>query len=254
MNYVFDGSYAGYLTGMFECFERREWKAVPVVADQFQESIFGNDYRRITTDPAKAKRVSIGLVTRLGKEGAEDFYRNFLSEDPKAWQTGYTLMQQIFTHGPEVLKNFGDAGVLYFAQTLKKVGRERHRMKAFIRFSKSADGLFFSIVEPDFNVLPLIVAFFKNRYADQAWLIYDAKRNYGLLYDKIAVKEVQLSQEETGEMERSSLSIALDERDELFKRLWKQYFKSTNIEARRNMKLHLQHVPKRYWKYLVEKN
>ena len=33
----------------------------------------------------------------------------------------------------------------------------------------------------------------------------------------------------------------------------KNYFKSTNIVARKNTKLHTQHVPKRYWKYLTEK-
>ena len=35
--------------------------------------------------------------------------------------------------------------------------------------------------------------------------------------------------------------------------LWKSYFDSVNIPERKNMKLHLQHVPRRYWKYLSEK-
>ena len=38
-----------------------------------------------------------------------------------------------------------------------------------------------------------------------------------------------------------------------YQELWKAYFKSVDIPERRNLKLHLQHVPKRYWKYLVEK-
>jgi probable DNA metabolism protein len=44
-----------------------------------------------------------------------------------------------------------------------------------------------------------------------------------------------------------------DEKESLYQELWKQYFDSVDIKARRNMKLHIQHVPKRYWKYLVEK-
>jgi probable DNA metabolism protein len=44
-----------------------------------------------------------------------------------------------------------------------------------------------------------------------------------------------------------------DEKESLYQELWKQYFDSVNIKARRNMKLHIQHVPKRYWKYLIEK-
>ena len=126
-------------------------------------------------------------------------------------------------------------------------------MKAFIRFSKSNDGLYYAIIEPDFNVLPLILSFFRNRYADMPWIIYDVKRKYGFYYDIVAVSEIEIDTTEQKNLQSSSLTIALDERDELFKRLWKQYFKSTNIEARRNIKLHVQHVPKRYWKYLVEK-
>ena len=38
-----------------------------------------------------------------------------------------------------------------------------------------------------------------------------------------------------------------------YETLWKDYFKSTNIEERVNMALHIKHVPKRYWKYLSEK-
>jgi len=38
-----------------------------------------------------------------------------------------------------------------------------------------------------------------------------------------------------------------------YQTLWNDYFKSTNIASRINPKLHTQHVPKRYWKYLSEK-
>lgn len=254
MRYIFDGSYAGYLTGIFESFERKEWDAMPMLASADQPSIFAEG-RRIITDTDKAKRVSEGLTQRLGKVESRTYFRLFLSEDPRAWLAGYRLAKQIFTSTPDILKNFGDADVLYFWQTLKKVRRESHRMKAFVRFSKTAEGLFFATVEPDFNVLPLVVTFFRNRYADQPWLLVDIKRKYGFQYDGSGVREVQLSSQDTPNTSagNTSVSIAIDERDEHFKRLWKQYFKSTNIEARRNMKLHLKHVPRRYWKYLVEK-
>ncbi|KAA9213958.1 DUF4130 domain-containing protein, partial [Acinetobacter baumannii] len=34
---------------------------------------------------------------------------------------------------------------------------------------------------------------------------------------------------------------------------WKDYFNSVNISARKNIKLHIQYVPKRYWRYMNEK-
>ena len=48
-------------------------------------------------------------------------------------------------------------------------------------------------------------------------------------------------------------SDMFDEDELVFQTLWRDYFKSTNIKSRKNMRLHIQHVPKRYWKYLSEK-
>jgi probable DNA metabolism protein len=111
------------------------------------------------------------------------------------------------------------------------------------------DQLYYAIIQPDFNVLPLIANHFKERYADQRWLIYDCRRKYGLCYDLREVSEVMIHFNEGNSEEEN----VYDEKESLYQELWKQYFDSVNIKARRNMKLHIQHVPKRYWKYLIEK-
>jgi probable DNA metabolism protein len=251
MIYLFDGTYNGFLCCVFEYFEYKDVDIHLQVQDTAQADMFSK-HKTIITDVTKASRVHNGLQKHLGNSVAMDFYRAFLSEDSKAWKASFNLICQIFYGKPTILQNFGDKDVLYFAQTLKKVSRERHRMKAFIRFSKSSDGMYVATVEPDFNVLPLIIKFFKDRYADQKWLIYDVKRKYGLLYDKQTVVEVRLTPQEKQALTTDTV-ITLDEKDEHYQNLWKSYFQSTNIEARRNMKLHLQYVPRRYWKYLVEK-
>ncbi len=50
-----------------------------------------------------------------------------------------------------------------------------------------------------------------------------------------------------------SFSIELDEEELLYDELWKDYFNSVNIQASKNMKLHIQYVPKRYWRYMNKK-
>lgn len=252
MIYIFDGSYTGFLCCIFEAFEMKEWDAVPIPEKLHQPNMFVSE-RSIFSDVDKAERIQTALKDKFGARTSSDFYRAFLSEDMDALKAVFYIAIALFKGQTNILQNFGDAAVMYYHQTLKKVSRERHRMKAFIRFSKTNDGLFYAIVEPDFNVLPLILKFFKDRYANQNWMIYDAKRKYGFYYDQNQISEITLDASEQKELNNTSLSIALDERDELFQNLWKRYFKSTNIEARKNIKLHLQHVPKRYWKYLVEK-
>jgi len=252
MHYLFDGSYTGFLCCVFESFERKEFDVTPVTDVSFQNAFF-TESRQIPADAGRAARVHAGLQNKCGKAAASDFYRVFLSEDPQAWYAAFHIIRKIFREGPTILNNYGDADLLFFSQTLKKVGRERHRMQAFVRFKKSSDGLYVSVVAPDFNVLPLLAGFFRNRYADQSWLIYDAKRKYGLLYDKRHITEVTLTEAEKNGLSITTAAVTLDEQEAAYERLWKSYYQSTNIVSRRNMKLHLQHVPKRYWKYLPEK-
>ena len=149
-------------------------------------------------------------------------------------------------------KDYSHPLVLQMAQIAKMVGREKHRMEAFVRFKLTKDHIYFANIEPDFNVLPLIIKHFKSRYADQKWLIYDIKRAYGIYYD-LENAEIMNIELPSGFNFSKTDSDYFSEEEFEFQKLWQDYFKSTNIESRKNMKLHTRHVPKRYWKYLSEK-
>ena len=43
-----------------------------------------------------------------------------------------------------------------------------------------------------------------------------------------------------------------DESETLYQALWKQYMTSVNIAARKNLRLQVQHMPRRYWKHMPE--
>lgn len=247
--YVFDGSLEGLLTSVFEFYERKP-KAMKLVAQQHFEPVLIDEVLEIDSNETKAKRVWEGLKKKIGNEWLLRFYKAYLSEDAGTFQQLFYFACYIFDNPKGAEQNFGNPAVLAVTQMEKSVNREKHRMKAFIRFRETADGIFYAPIEPDFNVLPLISQFFKNRYADQRWIIYDLKRNYGLYYDLQDVNEIIL--EETPALKTPS--DLLHGKEELYGLLWNDYFKSTNIVARKNMKLHIRHVPKRYWKYLTEKN
>ena len=51
--------------------------------------------------------------------------------------------------------NLADDDILFVTNTFRKVLYERLRMMQFIRFQKAADGTYFGIMEPQYNVLPL---------------------------------------------------------------------------------------------------
>lgn len=251
MIYLFDKSFEGLLSAVFDRYEYRHEVSRLLPADQAQQALF-EETHTVYSSSEKANRVWRGVQARADADWQRIMYCAFLSELTEVHHILFTVLVRLFA-GNVSLKNFGDADVLLLSQTAKKVEREKHRMKAFIRFEKSADGMYFARITPDFNVIPLIIAFFKARYADQPWIIYDQKRLYGLLYDTEQVHHISRLPEGEEYNVLPDKPVQMDEDEMLYATLWRDYFKSTNIEARRNPKLHLQHVPRRYWHLLTEK-
>lgn len=249
---VYDGSFEGFLTAVFDIYEYK-FKEVEFASEQnYQKNIFGNVHE-VNTDETKTKRVWKGLEERLSRNALGQVYRTFLSEKANTESILLTYIRYAFSNKTSIECDYGHNAVLFVSQTAKIVYREKHRMEAFIRFQLTRDDLYYAVIEPDFNVLPLIKKHFHDRYADQQWMIYDTRRKYGLYYDKEKVVSVSMNFEE-GTGGGKSIRSIYDEKEELYQKLWQQYFSSVNIAARKNMKLHIQHMPKRYWRYLTEKN
>jgi probable DNA metabolism protein len=244
---VYDASWSGFLTAVFEVYEFKLEDVVIVREERFEPTMFG-DSREVLTDSVKAERVWKSLKNKLSTKGSNDVYSSFLSGLPDIENSLLQFIQLVLktANGESA---FGNPAVLKVSQVSKMVHREKHRMEAFIRFRLTKDGIYYAHIEPDFNVIPLISSHFKKRYADQRWLIYDLRRKYGIYYNLETVHEVSL---EFSDASNSTESLFCNAEEE-YQTLWKDYFKHVNIQSRKNTKLHLQHVPKRYWKHLTEK-
>ena len=249
-NFTFDGSMDGIFTAVFESFERKIIPEALINKKFYQPAAFVSCIE-IETSSEKAGRVWKALQEKLDKSWLRKIYCAFLSESTIAHQSIFSLLIYIFKSAKGAENNYGNAHVISVSKFAKSVEREKHRMEAFIRFKELADGIFYCGIDPDFNVIPLISNHFKQRYADQKWLIYDIKRKYGIFYNLHEVVEVQMNFNSwENKLGKASL---MDPKEENYETLWRDYFKSTNIESRKNTKLHVQHVPKRYWRYLTEK-
>lgn len=247
---LYDGSFDGLFTAVFEVFEYRYYDAEIVSRENFlQENIFAQIHE-VVTQTEKSERVLKKLEQSIGKTGISQLVKVFLSEDPGLEQLILSAVKQSVKYtGDNILQNFANDDILQISKICKSVSRERHRMTAFVRFEKMQDEIYFAKIDPDYNVLPLIRTHFKNRYADQQWMIYDLRRNYGLFYD-LENCEFFYPDEK---INLSQYQDQLHDEEKKYQTLWQSYFTKTNIKERKNTKLHIQHVPKRYWKYLTEK-
>lgn len=254
--YIFDGTLTGLLCCVFRAFQFKEFEIEIYHQAQSQNSLLG-DTIVVPSDDVQAQRVWQGLKQKISISALRNFYYTFLSENAEAFQHLFNFSVYVFSSQKNIDQNYGHPSVLALSKWAKQVGREKHRMEAFVRFKKCKDALFLSLIKPDFNVLPLIERHFKARYQDQKWLIYDEQRKYGIYYDLNEIHQIQMNacEIDSNNMIGSSqnFTIELDDEEVLYDKLWKDYFNSVNIQARQNMKLHIQYVPKRYWRYLNEK-
>lgn len=247
---IYDGSFEGWLSAVFDVYEYKYANVTICTDSQRQDSLWG-ETRIVYTNKQKAERVVKGLKQHISAVAMQHLYKTFLSEQKGMEDMLLEYVQYVFREKKDIAKDYSHHAARYVDDTAHKVHREKHRMEAFVRFQKTGDDIYFALVEPDFNVLPLILKHFRDRYADQKWLIYDKKRKYGIYYDLHKTEFIQLD----FDTQSSSKDIAsiLNESELPYQQLWKDYFNSTNIKARKNMKLHIRHMPLRYWKYLVEK-
>ncbi|MGY3212634.1 TIGR03915 family putative DNA repair protein [Mucilaginibacter sp. HD30] len=248
---IYDGTYKGWLTAVFEIYEYKLQDVIFAREGEPAASLFGVTHQ-VVTNEVKAKRVLNGLKEKLSADGLSKLYKTFFSEVEKFDEKMWRFAQYVFASAHNVEGDISNSAIWEVRQAAKFVHRESHRMKAFIRFKLTKDQLYYAIVEPDCDVITLIADHFKKRYADQRWLIYDAKRKYGVYYDLEMLSHVELTFNASSSAQ--NITEIYDEREEFFQDMWRRYFGSVNIKARKNLRLHVQHMPKRYWKYLTEKH
>lgn len=247
----YDATFEGLLTAVFDVYEYK-YSDVMLARDDGAGATIFEQYHTVHSSRQKSNRVWKGLLNYISYGAATGLYHAWLSELPGIEETLLRYMRYVFDKKENIEADYSHPAVLTVVKTARKVLKEKHRMEAFVRFQLTGDGLYYAVVEPDFNVLPLLAEHFGRRYADQRWLIYDARRRYGIHYDGENVSYVQLSFEEHGN--GKNIARVYDEKEMLYQTLWQKYFGSVNIAARKNKKLQLQHMPRRYWKYLPEKS
>lgn len=241
--YVFDGSFEGLLTAIHEAYYRREVPGALLPADGLQASLI-DTYIHITADSEKSDKVYNSIQNKISQEALEHVYRIYISEAGNYGTLIYRFLQLGWKMGSKICDHLADDTVLQVIKLSKKVGFEIHRFEGLLRFRQLDTNLYYAPMEPDYNILAVISNHFAGRLSDQNWIIHDIKRGLASVYD---THEWLIT-----DMKGNERSSAFEkERD--YTMLWKGYFKHIAISSRTNPRLQRQHMPARYWKYLVEK-
>ena len=257
--YVFDGTMDGLLTAVFDAYALHE-QPEQLLAKGNALPLFCERTYQVTTDEEKARRVWTGLEKRLSREALRLISVSWLSELKELNTHLFLYICKVFRQSVAAMsieRNFADPDVLAVTNIARRVLHEQLRMKQFIRFQKAKDGTYLAVVSPDHNVLPIVIDHFQDRFNDQQFLIYDAKRHYGYYYDGEAVIRITFENESAVPFDLGNGKLnddVISSDDRLLQDLWRTYFKAICIKERMNPRKQLKDMPRRYWKYMTEKN
>jgi probable DNA metabolism protein len=160
--------------------------------------------------------------------------------DPLRFAMAYRLLWRL-QREPHLLEVVTDAEVRYARLLERNVGRDSHKMTAFVRFkevpSQTERRAFVAWFEPDHFIVARMAPFFQRRFNDMDWLIATPKGSAA--WDG---KKLSFDNEPPVKPD-----LADDAED-----LWLTYFANIFNPARLKVKMMQTEMPKKYWKNLPE--
>lgn len=238
--YEYDGSFAGFLTCVFEAYTHREAPACFQGPEEGQAALW--PARAVETDPAHAKRVYRSLARKLGRGGQELVARGFLTCLPQRELALWQLIQLGYERGPAALRDLTDSRVSVVTKAVQHLNGEAHLLKGFLRFSE-LDGVLVGEIEPKNRVLPLLRRHFCARYSGECFVIHDRTHREALFYRPGQWSIVPVEDFRPG---------APGERERAYRTLWRRFYDTIAIAERYNPKCRMTQMPKRYWNTMTE--
>ena len=242
ITYLYDGSFEGLLTTIFEIFKHKKLPTDIKPSTNFQSEL-DTELITVTTTPELAARVEKSLCRIAGATVWEEITIGFLSNHADKAMIIYRYICLAIDKGPQILNYLVSDEVLTLHALKQRTKKEVDRWLGFIRFSKMDNGVYYAAFEPKDNVTPLIMPHFSERFADQPFMIHDTKRNIVGVY---TLREWFL-------IETTAINLPDYSQDEYeYRELWKAFYRSVNIPQRRNKICQQGHLPQWYRTNMVE--
>ncbi|MCI8632380.1 MAG: DNA metabolism protein [Lachnospiraceae bacterium] len=238
--YTYDGSYEGLLSCVFESFLHKEIPVDIQIEGDAQLSL--TPLHRIATNEAYAARVARALPQKLGPDVAAFFQFAFLTCLSGKELYMLRFLHLAFQRGPAVLNMLTDNTVHVLSKAVQTLHNETHFFKQFIRFSDYHSFLV-TVIHPNNFVLPLLQSHFCDRFRHESFLIYDETHAMALFYQPGHPQIMPLQE---------LFLEAPTPAEQKYRALWQTYYDTVAIKARYNPKCRMNHMPKRYWKYMTE--
>ena len=242
-SYLYDGSFEGFLTAIFYAYSCND-SCIIVKSKEYIPNLI-DEVIDINTEIDKFERVYKSMSEKLNNNVLRNIYYLYLSDIQGSENLALDYLRLCYKYGIDINLAKNNETIILVDKYCKRVSGEAHSFTGFVRFKEIGPLSYYSVIEPDHNILPIILRHFTNRFSDQNFIIHDLKREKAIVYNTKEAIITDLTKEQ-GE----KLSNKIDDSD--LENLWRTFYNSVNIEERKNHKCRNQHMPRRYWKHLTE--
>lgn len=239
MLYIYDNTFDGLMTAVFDIFASRDGEAcIAPASDGVSFSLYGS--KTVLTDAVKSSRVLNGLA-KFGGEVPVRIYKAWLSRADGVEDLILAVVRIAFDvrSDPFALRHHDP--ICRLDALCRRVGREAERMLQFVRFVRLHEDIYAADVEPEYDVLELIGDHFHNRFSRSRLVVRDLRHQKALVSSHSGWHIASLP----------GNNPPLP-KDGLYENLWKTYFRTIANESRINLKLQQHFVPLKYRKHLTE--
>ena len=245
--YLHDGSLEGLLSAVFLVYERHEDPEDIVPEDRYQPRL-GQSALHVQTDPARAERVRRGVERAAGRAA---FVAVMRASTCDGYDVGVVVLRFIrhvmarpaSLRAVPVLDQLAEPAVADLQAYARRAANESERMRQFVRFSHLENGVWFSRVNPNASVVPLVMGYFAARLNDQPFIIYDEAHHLAGVYDG---RRWQLVRGDVADLPDAT------DHDARMQEAWKRFYDALSIDSRYNPELRRHFMPVRLWRNLTE--
>lgn len=242
--YLYDGTFDGLLTIIFECYLHKTLPQKIIFKDLYYQN-FLDKTCIINTDITKSKRVFDGIYKNIGYDALYNSFYAFLANSNSKELSILKYICNGFDVGPKINSMLTISYVYDVISLRKKALSECHKLKGLLRFMEVGENLYYASLHPEHNILEPLGHHFMNRLPNQDFIIHDKNRELCFLYHNRNYEIVDSHNFKIPE-------ITVKEKN--YQDLWKMFFKTIAISERKNSRCQMQFMPKKYWKDLVEMN
>lgn len=248
MVFTCQDSFESMMTCIYEAWASRLGHAnVRLQIEPVEQAELFCEYTHVETDLSKTEKVVRTVQRKLSYEAYRRVFLAAMSFEPDRLDAIYRFLVLGFACGRGVTDMLSRPEVMRVLELSRKAGNESNYFREFTRFTSLDGRIYVAHIEPKCNVTAIVAEHFSDRMPSEHWMIIDDNRRITAVHPKDqAFYMTRLSKREMEALQET------EQQKDRYTDLWKEFFRTIGIEARRNEKCQRNLMPLWYRRHMTE--